>query len=117
MANFLKKSSLKLSNFVSLKDGFLNKTTGTVSPVLSDLIEGEADNTITIVTGVDEQKIDLNLISEGKRTEPIAGFLVEVYLSGTDGKLTRLYKEDRIDINGNVIDESFESYFSVELDK
>lgn len=110
-------STINLSNFVPLGDGFLNKSTGTVSTDIAPVFEGLTD-VITVVTGVDEQKIELNLISENsKRVEPVSGFLVEVYLSGTDGKLTRLFKEDNIDINGNIIDEGFLKYFFLELDK
>lgn len=107
----------KLSNFIPLKNGFLNKTTGTISTELPDLFDGFANDQIIVVTGVDEQKIDLNIVSEGKKIQPISGFLVEVYLSGSDGRLTRLYKEDKIDLNGNIQNEGFSQYFSIELDK
>lgn len=71
-----------------------------------------------VVTSVDYQIIDFYLkTSDGKLT-PKDGFLIEVFDSGSDGKLVRLYKEDLQDPvdNNNVIQDGFSNYFTIEVD-
>lgn len=83
-----------------------NITINTISP--------QAD----IVTSVDSQIIDFYLkTSDGKLT-PKDGFLVEVFDSGSDGKLTRLYREDLQDPvdDNNIIQDGFSNYFTIEED-
>lgn len=71
---------------------------------------------VEVVVGVDKKVIDLSLISaEGDFTKD--GYLVEVYLSGTDGKLTRVYREDVVDVlNDDVIQEGFGKYLILRVE-
>lgn len=69
------------------------------------------------VTNIDEKIIELTLKSENARIEPTAGFLVEVFASGSDGKLTRLFQHDLTDLHGNVTEEGFSNFLVVTLDK
>ena len=68
------------------------------------------------VTHIDEKVIDLVLKSEITQIEPTAGFLIEVYASGSDGRLQRLYQDDLVDLNGKVIEQGFSDYLNLELD-
>jgi hypothetical protein len=49
-----------------------------------------------VVVGLDTQKIDLRLLTDTRQT-PQKGFIVEVYESGSDGKLLKVYEEDVYD--------------------
>lgn len=69
------------------------------------------------VTHVDEKNIELVLKSGIDKVQPTAGFLVEVFLSGSDGRLFRLFEEDLVDLHGNTIEEGFSKYFLMDFDK
>ena len=69
------------------------------------------------VKNIDEKIIELTLKSEITQVDPQAGFLIEVFLSGSDGRLTRIYKDDLVDLNGNVIEEGFSRYLVMDIDK
>jgi hypothetical protein len=71
-----------------------------------------------VVTSVDSQIIEFYLKTSDGKIDPKDGFLVEVYESGSDGKLTRLYREDLQDPvdNNNIIQDGFSNYFSIEED-
>lgn len=114
--NIIKNKILDIGNFIALEQNvYLNKTTGGISneiqPDFSTIINEE----VTIITGIDKQKINLRLVSGNSKISPINGFLVEVYVSGSDGKLTRLYQKDDLDENGDIRNEGFEQYFLMDL--
>lgn len=69
------------------------------------------------VTHIDEKVIELVLKSGIDRVQPTAGFLVEIFSSGSDGKLFRLFEEDVVDLHGNTTEEGFSKYFLMDLDK
>jgi len=67
------------------------------------------------IIGLDQTTINLTLKNE-TRIEPKSGFLIEVYSSGSDGSLTRMYKDDLKDIYGNVLEEGFSRYLNLQAD-
>lgn len=72
---------------------------------------------VEVVTGVDRKAIDLSLVSSEGALQS-NGFLVEVYLSGTDGKLTRVYRQDIVDVlSDDVLQEGFGHYLILEVDR
>jgi hypothetical protein len=74
-------------------------------------------NEFEFLTGLDEEIIDLTLSDSEGFIEPTYGFLVEVYLSGTDGSLTRMYEEDVVDFANDVsLSDGFSKYFSLVTD-
>jgi hypothetical protein len=108
------------------KDKAIDKQTGMIVPVGYDiLLEGkfrDASPQITkeveVVVGVDKQKINLSLKSHNGNLPAPSGFLIEVYLSGSDGKLSRVYMEDVVDIvNDEILSEGFSNYLNLEVDK
>ena len=109
-------------------DRVLDKITGTVFPA-SDFLQEQInqENSIDLssfkkevehVVGVDAVKIDL-LLKTSNGAFPIKdGFLIEVYDSGSDGKLTRLIRESVEDAaNDETVQEGFESFLQLEVDK
>lgn len=77
---------------------------------------------IEIVNGVDTKKINFNVVDVDGSVPIVNGFLIEVYLSGTDankpGLLTKLYQDDIVDpITNKIIQRGFGSYFNLEVDK
>lgn len=72
---------------------------------------------IEVVTGLDRQKIDLSLQNKEDEVDTQNGFLVEVFLSGTDGKLTRVNRNDLINpANDNMLEEGFGEFLDLRLD-
>ena len=55
--------------------------------------------------------------SWNQRENQVEWFLVEIFSSGSDGKLFRLFKEDLVDLYGNTTEEGFSNYFTLEIDK
>lgn len=108
-------------------DKVLNKTDGSVSNLedIVPLVQASASlysnaavaKQVEIVVGVEGKKIDFTLAtSEGVMDAP-SGYLIEVYLSGTNGQLTRVYKEDVVDvINDNTLSEGFSNYLVLNMD-
>ena len=73
---------------------------------------------IELVVGLETKTIDFKLGNSEGTTPSNNGFLVEVFDSGSDGKITRLYKEDVVDaLNDETLSEGFENYFILEVDK
>ena len=68
------------------------------------------------VQNIDEKVVELVLKSENIKIQPTAGFLIEVFASGSDGKLTRLFQDDLVDLYGNVLEEGFLRYLTMEID-
>lgn len=69
------------------------------------------------VKNIDQKEVEFVLKSGIDHLDPVSGFLVEVFVSGSDGKLQRLYREDLVDVNGNVKEEGFERYMTIQIDK
>lgn len=69
------------------------------------------------VTHIDEKIIELVLKSGIDKVQPSAGFLIEIFLSGSDGKLFRLFEKDLVDLYGNTTEEGFSRFFLMDLDK
>jgi hypothetical protein len=71
-----------------------------------------------VVTSVGNTTIDFYLKTSDGVFESKSGFLIEVYESGSNGKLTRLYQEDLIDpLDGNnTLRDGFTNYFIIEVD-
>lgn len=108
-----KKSLFDIINTVSAKGS-----------VLDVLHIGEDKKTRTVVKtdvekvkNIDLKVIELTLKSSTEQVDPTAGFLIEVYASGSDGRLTRLYMNDVVDLHGKVIEEGFSRYLILEIDK
>jgi hypothetical protein len=75
------------------------------------------DEHAELVVGLDEKKIDLRLLNDAGVQEAKSGFLVEVYLSESDG-LKKMSPKDTLDpITGNVVKTGYENYFILEVDK
>lgn len=97
----------------------LDTETGLTSPVLASqrrLQVGEevlsAKKEVEVVSGLGRTKIDFVLkSSEGEVFSP-SGFLVEVFESGSDGRLIQLHEEDVVDV---LEDEILRRGFSKEL--
>src|SRR3990167_5629819 len=86
-----------------------NQNIGTASNIANlDILD-----TVEVVESTDKQTIDLTLVADNKNINPIAGFLVEVYLSGTDGRLTRFFKDDDINVDGSIKSEGFSRFLNL----
>jgi len=102
----------------------LDKVNGTVldlSRVKDRLFERVSISSIKkeaeVVTGIDATLIDLQIANSRGKVDPISGFLVEVFLSGSDGKLTKVYKEDIVDpINDEIIRGGYGEFLRLETD-
>lgn len=115
------KDLLKNTNIASIKADSVEKFhlmdenyVGAVSPTTKRTI---VKSQIEKVIHIDEKSIELVLKSGIDKLQPTAGFLVEIFLSGSDGKLFRLFKEDLIDLYGNTTEEGFSRFFLMDLDK
>ena|SRR5688572_28358473 len=112
----------------------MDKRSGAVRPVREVLNLGDNDaprrpaaqaledvivkKEVEVVVGVEGKKIDLALASSEGKMDATSGFLIEVYLSGSDGKLTRVYKEHLVDVlNDETLSDGFSSYLKLEIDK
>jgi len=108
-------------------DKVLNKTDGSVSKIedVVPLAQVQANTfanaavakQVEIVVGVEGKRIDFSLATSEGAMEAPSGYLIEVYLSGTNGQLTRVYKEDVVDvINDNTLSEGFSNYLVLKMD-
>jgi hypothetical protein len=106
-------------------DKLLEKSSGKVIPIDPSLVSNSSlsdpviiTKEVEVVVGVDGQKIDLSLATSAGPGPIVGGFLVEVYLSGADGKLTRVYRDSAIDVlNDEVLSDGFSDYLVLEVDK
>lgn len=106
----------------------LNKIDGSVSKIedilplvqiSSSLFDTNAvvAKQVEIVVGVEGKKIDFILATSEGILESNNGYLIEVYVSGSDGKLTRVYQEDVVDvINDTTLSEGFSNYLVLQTD-
>lgn len=67
------------------------------------------------VKAIDEKTVEL-VLKSNQLIETKNGFLIEVFLSGTDGKLTKLYKDSVEDLYGNITEIGFSEYLEIDLD-
>ena len=89
----------------SLKKQFLQKR----NVVISDNIE--------INPTVDTKIIELGLYSNSGKIQNNQGFLVEVFLSGTEGQLTKLYRKETTDIEEGIQkSDSYMNYLELIVD-
>src|SRR3990167_2667280 len=89
-----------------------NQNIGTASNIANlDILD-----TVEVVESTDKQTIDLSLVSDHKNISPITGFLVEVYLSGSDGRLTKFFREDDLNVDGLIKSEGFSRFLKLEID-
>ena len=125
---------LKITETLTLigSDKVLDKKTGNILKINDPKVKKEIENFMSkntpvatsvntnwqVVYSLTSQKIDLTLKTSDGPIEPKVGFLIEVYNSGSDGKLKRLYKEDLEDPldDNNVISDGFSNYFNLEID-
>ncbi len=114
------------------KDKVLDKTNGSIKKITdpsvasqitsffnqSNLTVKNLSQQADVVTSVDTKVIDFYLKTSDGIIESKNGFLIEVYASGSDGKLTRLYQEDVNDpLDGNnTLEDGFTNYFTIEVD-
>ncbi len=75
----------------------------------------KVDTDVEKVKNVDEKTIELILKSDQKINSK-NGFLIEVFSSGSDGKLIRMFSKDSFDLEGNTTEEGFLKYFNLEID-
>ena len=99
---FLEKNHLLSEDFVGVSESTVERT----------VLRREVEK----VKNIDEKVIELVLKSENVKVNPTAGFLVEVFLSGSDGKLERLFEKDLTDLYGNVLEDGFSNYLIVDID-
>lgn len=114
-------------------DKVLDKRTGNILSIKHPLVQSEAKSffekksnvsalsigdKVDFVYGLESTKIDLQLKTSDGISEVKNGFLIEVYLSGSDGKIKRLFKEDIEDpLDGDkTISDGFDNYFILEVD-
>ncbi len=78
----------------------------------------ELNTQVDVVISADTNDIEFYLKTSDGKVESKHGFLIEVFLSGNDGKLKRLYREnlqDPVDGN-NILQDGFSNYFTLEED-
>lgn len=126
MASNITGLSLNKNYIVVSNDKVLNKIDGSVSN-LTDVLQTQVLSAsvdaasvakqVEVVLGIEGKKINFLLNSSEGNVEPIDGFLVEVYLSGADGTLTRVYQQDVVDVvNDTTLSEGFANYLILNLD-
>jgi|SRR3990172_5239629 len=105
-------TNLKLAVAASALNDAISKNLGApLAPPSFDIID-----VVESVVGLDKQVIDLTLVLDNKKVEPLSGFLVEVYLSGSDGKLTRLFRQDDLNADGSIGADGFSKFLNLEID-
>jgi len=119
--------SLNDNYTVISSDKVLNKVDGGVSNLLdiiktqvniSSSVPASVAKQVEVVVGIEGQKIDFTLASSEGKFEVSDGFLVEVYLSGSDGVLTRVYEQDVVDVvNDTTLSEGFSNYLVLKIDQ
>lgn len=98
-------------------DAILDRITGQVAGDYNPYNNYKTIERIEIVLGLDEKKIDLRLVNDDGEQQANSGFLIEIYMSESDG-LKKVYQKDTLDPQtGNVIKNGFEDYFILEVDK
>lgn len=104
----------------------LNVKTGRTAPIIEvrekqrifeqsemDILGTSKD--IEIVTGLENKTIGFSLVSTQSEIVPRYGFLIEVFESGSDGKLTKLVESDVVNAAGDSINEGFAGSLNLEV--
>jgi hypothetical protein len=108
-------------------DKILNIRTGEVTEgSLKDSIEKafknevifDYDQNVEIVSSRDKQEINFFLKNDNGTTPPLNGFLIEVFESGSDGRVLKLKREDTVNVYDEVtVEKGFSNYLDIEVDK
>jgi len=114
-------------DYIALKNSALNIKTGLTTSIEkafkiheNNAIEREGKivslpKKVEIVTGLDSVEIDLKLKSSEGEFDSTDGFLIEVFESGSDGKLKRLYEKTIEDpLSDSRLQNGFDSFLKVE---
>lgn len=115
MIKNFKNLQINLASLNLLRDAFTPaavRQAADMSTIKQTILQRDIEK----VKNVDESLIKLVIKSGEENIEPIGGFLVEVYSSGSDGKLVRMLSEDLVDLNGNVVEQGFSDYLVMEID-
>lgn len=116
-------------DYVALKgNSALNVTTGLVTTIDNALqlhydraVEKEGKivripRDMEIVTGLDSTTIQLQLKGSEGSIESTDGFLIEIFESGSDGRLVRLQEQDVEDpVGDEILQDGFESFLKVDV--
>lgn len=91
---------------------------GTYKPPAQDDVSVISVSTdLDIVTGLSRVKINLSLQSSEGEVSDISGYLIEVFESGSDGVITKLFEEDVVDVlEDKVIKEGFDKDMFIDID-
>lgn len=115
-------------DFIALRGNrALNKSTGEIHPLDDVLEEEEVEETnedilsikkeIEVVAGIEQARIELRLKNGEGEVLSKDGYLVEVFESGSDGRLTKLVKETvKNPINDDEIESGFEEFLDLRVD-
>ena len=105
-------------------DQVLNTSSGLVQSLLASQVNNQPDEVaisvekeIEVVTGLSRAKINMVLkSSEGEVDDP-AGYLIEVFESGSNGEIVRLFEENVEDVlEDEVLKRGFEKDFFIDVD-
>jgi len=112
---------LSPDTYLSTKDGVI-VTKEQAEKIIATAVLGQKNLTVhqnvAVVYGRDKALIALNLKGINQNIPPTKGFLVKVYLSGSDGSLKRMYKSAIVDpADESVVRGSYEQYLNIEFDK
>jgi len=128
------KSVLPLTKNITLitEDSVLDKRSGKILALSDPKVEREIKNyyfknsivateisdTAEAVISLESKVINFIFKTSDGLVDYKNGFLIEVYDSGSDGKLTKMYLEDIQDPldENKLINDSFSNYFTLELD-
>lgn len=110
MSNFKDtKASLLKINILPL---FSNERNANETKTKETIVGADVEK----VKAIDEKIVELVLKSD-QTVDTKNGFLIEVFLSGTDGKITRMYRDSIEDLYGNITEIGFSEYLIVSLDE
>lgn len=115
-------------DFIALRGNrALNKATGEIHPLDDVLEQEEIEETnedilsikkeIEVVAGLEQARIELRLKNGEGEVFSKDGYLVEVFESGSDGRLTKLVKETvKNPINDDEVESGFEEFLDLRVD-
>jgi hypothetical protein len=116
--NYTLISDTKVLNTINGSVSDVRDVLKTVTVVSSSVLDASIANKVEVVVGIEGKKIDFVLASSEGTFESFDGFLVEVYLSGANGVLTRVYQQDVVDVvNDDRLSEGFSNYLTLKVDE
>jgi hypothetical protein len=106
----------------------LNAETGDTTPIPEEPEELESSNQVEIaedvkqevelVLGRDEKKIEFALKTKDGEISSPNGFLIEIYESGSNGKLKKLVKETVVDpLSDDTLQDGYDSFLILKVDE